>query len=395
MPSATRARGTTCDASARGSIAATIAGLPGITAMPCATIRPRLSSARAVKSCSPADEPAMTQTTSASRSASAMRERIASRLSPTGARRSGSPPHSRTKAAIMRELNSTIRPGRRASPGSMSSSPVGRIATTGRGRTATSTTPAASSAPTSYGRIWCPRGSSGSLAATSSPTRRTCCHGDAAARTCTRRAALPASARAPAGSAGARVAAGRRGRVVGGAAIVGGGRRYARVGRRSPPAARRRRRRRDPRARARPSPPRPPTPAARCRSRRTRTAARRSPASRARGGPDAWRSPPRCPRRAPRCRPSRRRGSAAPTRRATHALGGHAPERVCDRQPARASRAARRSASSAARASSSGVSDRCRRCATAILARSAQTRVLEAGHLAPHAWRAGRGRSRR
>ena len=169
--------------------------------MPRTSTSPRLASAPAVKSCSPADEPAITHTTSASRAASAMRERTASRLSPTGARRHGSPPHSRTKAAIMRELNSTMRPGRRGAPGSISSSPVGRIATTGRGRTATSTIPAASSAPTSYGRISCPRASSSSPATTSSPTRRTCCHGDAGARTCTTPADAPAGARGAASAA--------------------------------------------------------------------------------------------------------------------------------------------------------------------------------------------------
>ena len=63
----------------------------------------------------------MITTTSCSRAAAEMAARMSAGSSATRGRRRGRPPHSLTKAAMMRELNSVMAPGGAASPGSISS----------------------------------------------------------------------------------------------------------------------------------------------------------------------------------------------------------------------------------------------------------------------------------
>ena len=72
-------------------------------------------------------------------------------------------------------------PGPTGSPGLFTSLPVGTKAQVGRGITETSATWEAISAPTSDGVSRRPPVTMSSVATMSSPRRRTCCHGEAAA----------------------------------------------------------------------------------------------------------------------------------------------------------------------------------------------------------------------
>ena len=118
---------------------------------------------------------------------------MASKSSGTGSHTTGSPPHWRTRAARISELNSGMSPGFRGAPMGASSSPVGIIVTRGRRRTGTVVRPAAAQAPRSAGVMRWFSGSTNSVATMSSPSGRTCCHG-----------ATGSDTRTVAGSAGSR-----------------------------------------------------------------------------------------------------------------------------------------------------------------------------------------------
>ena len=92
-------------------------------------------------------------------------------------------PTSRACAASISELVSTSSPGAGSEPSGRTSSPVGITMTCGARRTVSVVWPAAPAAARSTGRSRWPSGSSSSVALTSSPIVRTCCHGAAAART--------------------------------------------------------------------------------------------------------------------------------------------------------------------------------------------------------------------
>ena len=85
-----------------------------------------------------------------------------------------SQPASRAWPASISELVSSSSPRSSSEPIGRISSPVGRIATTGRRWTRTSVAPAAAAAAASTGRSRCPAGSSNSVALMSSPIERVC-----------------------------------------------------------------------------------------------------------------------------------------------------------------------------------------------------------------------------
>ena len=89
-------------------------------------------------------------------------------------RQCASQPASRAWVASISELVSMISPAPVCSPMGRTSSPVGRIMTTGRRRTSRCVAPAAAAAATSAARSRWPSGSSSSPALTSSPIDRTC-----------------------------------------------------------------------------------------------------------------------------------------------------------------------------------------------------------------------------
>ena len=103
----------------------------------------------AVKSRSPAEDPAITATRWWSRAAPATACSSSAGSSATAGSTAGAPPDSATMALSTVELKSMICPGRAGVPGAVISSPVGMMATRGRALTRTVVWPAARIAPRS------------------------------------------------------------------------------------------------------------------------------------------------------------------------------------------------------------------------------------------------------